>query len=417
MESFLSTLFIVLVGCGFVAFLFALSRVRREHDLLRQLDYDEKGFTPPRQFELWIFPESQKNQYPQSESDIMNILQGQDTNNAQNNTPREGKKTPLIRQFIGQPPHYTARRLYIIFCSIDPRRNTVTKIPPLIDLHNLTEQKEHSYLSTWFLTIIPPAVLIVGIAGTLWGIHHALGKEVGQLVSSLPEALRPGMWAVAATILLFIFRGLYQREWSKFTNDFDLFTIKKLVPFFSRKPPSKLSTLKERLADINHVYQNLVSSLQSLDDPSIRNNIESGCQTFKNLTIQLFKVNALIDNLNKTQTLYSEQHLQQTLLLKHIYTYIKNYSNSPTHFIEIQNQYNYYVQYLLQFFPLIAVSIINIPLIPQPEPNPVPLPFSPTVPTSPQNKQYVNIGKDTIFLLIILTSLVLFYLYLLFILP
>lgn len=149
---------------------------------------------------------------------------------------------------------YASDRLYALLCSVSTE-NLVRKTPPLADLTELTMQRERGGTATATLRTLAPTILVLGILGTLLGVHErvgVLGNMQSGGVEYLADALIPGALAVLVTVVLMIWRELgYNRNLAKFCSEFDEYTLKELVPFF--RP------LSQQAADI----QKLVSSMKN----------------------------------------------------------------------------------------------------------------------------------------------------------
>lgn len=140
---------------------------------------------------------------------------------------------------------YASDRLYAILKSVSTD-NLVRKAPSLSDLHELTMQRERGGLATATFRAISPAILVLGILGTLLGVHNKL-DEVGSLndISALADALIPGALAVFFTVLVMFCRGwVYNKELAKFVSEFDEFTLKKMLPFFQPESQEQVDSAK-----------------------------------------------------------------------------------------------------------------------------------------------------------------------------
>lgn len=103
-------------------------------------------------------------------------------------------------------------------------------LPSLHDLHSLSVQDEMSRLSSCCLRTITSFLLIMGILGTLTGVHKAVsGTDIE--IPSLALALQPSMYAVFFTIVLMWLRGWYVARMDGYLEKLDLFTMTELIPF------------------------------------------------------------------------------------------------------------------------------------------------------------------------------------------
>ncbi len=122
------------------------------------------------------------------------------------------------------------------------------RLPTLRDLHDLTMQVELSRVWPVVFRTISSFLLILGIIGTLYGVHQNIGSETIDL-KVLQPALEPSIWAVGFTVALLLLRGVYVRELDNYMARLDSITLNKL--FVALLPPSKLddaiSGLSEKL--------------------------------------------------------------------------------------------------------------------------------------------------------------------------
>ncbi len=126
---------------------------------------------------------------------------------------------------------YVSDRLYAILSSVNTS-NLVRKAPPLEDLHELTMQRERGGRATALFRMIAPSVLVLGILGTLLGVHHQLAEVDEKGVFVLSDALMPGAYAVFFTVIVMACRGFYNGALSRFVSDFNKYTLTCLLPFF-----------------------------------------------------------------------------------------------------------------------------------------------------------------------------------------
>lgn len=130
---------------------------------------------------------------------------------------------------------YVSERLAAIISAVSDK-NHVRKAPSLNDLHELTLQREQGGKSVGFFRAVTPSILVLGILGTLVGVHNKLDdlNDIRHL-STLATALLPGILAVVTTIIMIVLRGLYNKNWSKFITDLDDLTLKKILPYFQQQ--------------------------------------------------------------------------------------------------------------------------------------------------------------------------------------
>lgn len=175
------------------------------------------------------------------------LKRGEEGNIAEINHFADSKEVPgaIITKEGGKEvkkPSYVSDRLFVILCATSTA-NLVRKVPPLTDLHELTQQQERGELSTAAFRALTPAMLVIGILGTLIGVHQQLSDpsflESGT-INRLVSALGPGIMAVLGTIICIVLRGVYNSRYAKYTTQLDEFTLKHLLPFF--RPKGELET-------------------------------------------------------------------------------------------------------------------------------------------------------------------------------
>lgn len=102
----------------------------------------------------------------------------------------------------------------------------------LQDLHELTMQSELSRACSSGMNTIISFLLILGILGTLTGVHGVIKTGV-QDVSDLAPALEPSQWAVGFTVILLMLRGVYLRMVDRYIYRLDKLTMDCLRPALS----------------------------------------------------------------------------------------------------------------------------------------------------------------------------------------
>lgn len=105
-------------------------------------------------------------------------------------------------------------------------------MPSLRDLHSLSLQDEMSRTSTCWMRTVISVLLIMGILGTLSGVHGVVGgHHSGNInVADLGSALKPSMCAVFFTVILTWIKGWYVALLDGYLEKLDLFTMTEIVP-------------------------------------------------------------------------------------------------------------------------------------------------------------------------------------------
>lgn len=140
-------------------------------------------------------------------------------------------------------------RLETISDAVDAQSTKL--MPSLHDLHSLSEQDEMSRRSSCWLRTITSFLLIMGILGTLTGVHKVL-EHGNPKIPALGNALQPSMYAVFFTIILMWLRGWYVAKLDGYLEKLDLFTMTKLMPFLQPVTDVRATTiaLNQDLAEL-----------------------------------------------------------------------------------------------------------------------------------------------------------------------
>lgn len=245
--NFIILLLVLLVGCVSVTCVacLAIPRLIRERVALQDFETKFKGF---------VDTERQREQEAEKKAPLNEAAKAGPYerflaykgrwevpgDGTQAITPRHYPKAKELAEEWGngdtRNSRYIFERLFVILCSVSTA-NKVRTTPPLTDLHELTMQQERGQLSTATFRALTPAILVIGILGTLVGVHHQLGDPrfleggIDQLVS----ALGPGIIAVAVTIVCIILRGMYNTRYANYTKQLDEFTQQHLLPYFQTR--------------------------------------------------------------------------------------------------------------------------------------------------------------------------------------
>jgi ABC-type transporter Mla subunit MlaD len=158
-------------------------------------------------------------------------------------------------------------------------------LPSLGELHSLFARRERSRKSVRFANGLAASLLIIGIAGTLLGIHPLLTKfsinptaegtidtsknaqQVMDLVAGLGKAFLPSLIALFGTICIVIFRGFYVRAAQKLESRIDGFIVESLFPAFKPKSQEEvmggvkqgIASLTGRIEARDNLFSNAVT--------------------------------------------------------------------------------------------------------------------------------------------------------------
>lgn len=111
------------------------------------------------------------------------------------------------------------------------------KLPAMADLHEISLQSEFSNVDSAGMSTIVSVLLILGILGTLTGVHGALYDVAGGLaIGDLASAMRPSACAVLGTLLLMALRAVYFLKVDNYMGYLDSITMKRIFPMLTKEP-------------------------------------------------------------------------------------------------------------------------------------------------------------------------------------
>ncbi len=145
------------------------------------------------------------------------------------------------------------RRLDVLMAELKGTRGE-KKLPAMADLHEITLQRELSHWDSAGLNTIISFLLILGIMGTLTGVHKVLADDIK--VSVLAQALSPSALAVFGTVVLMICRALYLRLVDSYLGVLDEVTMKYILPCLSSQKTQSASGEK---------WKNLAENLKGME--------------------------------------------------------------------------------------------------------------------------------------------------------
>lgn len=108
-------------------------------------------------------------------------------------------------------------------------------LPGIGDLGSLTDMAEQRSASVVGLNVTISFLLILGILGTLFGIHECMSDgDSLKDISELSTALWASICAVAITVALMMAKGVYQTKRIRYTSALNRFTLLHLIPHLQR---------------------------------------------------------------------------------------------------------------------------------------------------------------------------------------
>jgi hypothetical protein len=181
-------------------------------------------------------------------------------------------------------------------------------LPSLGELHSLVARRERSRKSVRFASGLAASLLIIGIAGTLLGIHPLLTKfsinptadgtidasknaqQVMDLVAGLGKAFLPSLTALFGTICIVLFRGFYVRSAQKLASRIDGFVVESLFPAF--KPKSQ----EEVMGGVKQGIASLAGGIEARDNHFSKAVTEFGkiVESLKSVAVELNKTARLV---------------------------------------------------------------------------------------------------------------------------
>lgn len=142
--------------------------------------------------------------------------------NAETESPEVAKK---------RSRYHLSKRVDTMLQSLENDPTKAKELPELHDLHELTLQDELGYVSSATLRTVISFLLILGILGTLTGVHGVVLNDTGvALTRAMASALLPSMLAVGSTVVLMLLRGVYSANVDAFLEELDFYTMTVLSP-------------------------------------------------------------------------------------------------------------------------------------------------------------------------------------------
>lgn len=141
------------------------------------------------------------------------------------------------------------------------------RLPSLGDLRALTYAAEAARRPVWMLRVVVSILLIIGILGTLVGVHAAIDGNNFSM-EKLPTALIPSSFAVTFTVLLIICRGVYRKKVDEYIGRLDRHTVSFYFPFFRPAEESsvQLHEITETLASFSGSVKGMAECIDGLHD-------------------------------------------------------------------------------------------------------------------------------------------------------
>ncbi len=160
------------------------------------------------------------------------------------------------------------------------KKDVELSLPSAGDLNEMTLQTELSGMAPSSLNTIVSFLLILGICGTMSGVHVYLMNQSLEDIQDLRPALRPSMAAIICTVILIASRALYAALVDHYLLRLDEWTArfrekKKIAPVNPAR--DLLDNVVDRLGRLETELEGLLSSVEewsekdSGDDEVLRN--------------------------------------------------------------------------------------------------------------------------------------------------
>lgn len=188
-------------------------------------------------------------------------------------------------------------------------------------LPSLAELSEYSFLAarTTFamrcVMITFSSMLILGILGTLCGVHASVDAGIDNDIRVLTPAFIPSATAALMTIVLMILRGSYRRILVKLVTQIDLYTLNTLIPCLQ---PDSMSEITSRV--LSDSMRELWSHLDLLKNGmnAVRKVSDAAISSTDPFFSMLNVISTLLPNMKDHVELYSFQMTEMKTLAEKI---------------------------------------------------------------------------------------------------
>lgn len=161
--------------------------------------------------------------------------------------------------------YHLSKRIDTMLQSLENDPTKAKELPELHDLHELTLQDELGYASSAALRTVISFLLILGILGTLTGVHSVVASESDTpLTSAMASALLPSMLAVGSTVVLMLLRGVYSAKVDAFLEELDFYTMTVLSPRL--QPASDTQRNREELKKAIDTFSKNADKIKTASD-------------------------------------------------------------------------------------------------------------------------------------------------------
>ena len=167
--------------------------------------------------------------------------------------------------------HHQARLKMIVDSAFPEEEEQKSGYMPTLDeLHALTLLAEHNRHPVRVLNTITSIFLIMGILGTLYGVHESLPFVAAERIElkDVADALLPSAFAVICTIILIILRSLYRHKVNLLLGRLDRHTLRFYFPLF-RLDELNEQTIKELdngVTELGLSFKGIAGSIQLMEE-------------------------------------------------------------------------------------------------------------------------------------------------------
>ena len=180
----------------------------------------------------------------------------------------------------------------------------IQKLPSLAELSEFSFQAARTTFAMRCVMITFSSMLILGILGTLCGVHASVDAGIDNDIRVLTPAFIPSATAALMTIVLMTLRGSYRRILVKLVTQIDLYTLNTLIPCLQ---PDSMSEITSRV--LSDSMRELWSHLDLLKNSM--NSVRKVTDTAKEKTNPFFSmldnISTLLPNIKNHVELYSSQ--------------------------------------------------------------------------------------------------------------
>lgn len=139
------------------------------------------------------------------------------------------------------------QRLHVLLEDAGRMSGAERKLPSIEELHEITLRSELSRPDSSAMNAVVSVLLLLGILGTLTGVHEVLNAdEYGLQLHALAPALQPSAWAVGGTVILTVFRASYLKRVDNYLGRLDAVTARYILPVLGCVPGEEKRDGKRR---------------------------------------------------------------------------------------------------------------------------------------------------------------------------